>query len=139
MTRRDRDALDGIRQVAALDTGPVLPFVDQDEPAFVEDAIGAQVSFYNAMGLRPPDVQPVLCAAVALFRRHQQMQEDLKQAESRLNESAVVDRAKVTPIKQRWLSEPDTCRWLPRALMSSARRTVDVATELIKALEGNAG
>ena len=44
------------------------------------------VSSYNAIGVLPSDVKPILRAAVALFRRHQQAHDDLKEAESRLNE-----------------------------------------------------
>jgi response regulator NasT len=139
MTRPDRDALDGIRQVAALNSRPVVLFVDEDDPDFMEEAIGAGVSSYNAIGLPPPDVKPILRAAVALFRRHQQAREDLKDAESRLNERAVIDKAKALLIKRRRLSEPDAYRWLRRNAMSSARRIVDVASDLIKDLEGNAG
>jgi response regulator NasT len=137
MARPDRDALDGIRQVAALNTRPVVLFVDQDDPGFMEDAITAGVSSYNAIGMPPPDVKPILRAAVALFRRHQQAHDDLKQAESRLKERSVIDRAKAILIKQRRLSEPDAYKWLRRNAMSSARRIVDVASELIKNAEGN--
>ncbi len=138
MARPDRDALDGIRQVAALNSRPVVLFVDEDDPAFMEDAITAGVSSYNAIGMPPPDVKPILRAAVALFRRHQQAQDDLKLAESRLNERSVIDRAKAILIKRRRLSEPDAYKFLRRTAMSSARRIVDVANELIKDMEGHA-
>ena len=107
MARPDRDALDGIRQVTALNPRPVVLFVDEDDPAFMEEAINAGVSSYNAIGMKPPDVKPILRAAVALFRRHQQAQDDLRQAENRLNERSVIDRAKAILIRQRRLSEPD--------------------------------
>lgn len=139
MARPDRDALDGIRQVAALNVRPVVLFVDEDDPAFMEEAISAGVSSYNAIGMPPPDVKPILRAAVALFRRHQQAQDDLKQAESRLQERSVVDRAKAILIKQRRLSEPDAYKWLRRTAMSRGRRIVDIAGEVIKDMEGNAG
>ena len=139
MARPDRDALDGIRQVAALNTRPVVLFVDEDDPAFMEEAISAGVSSYNAIGMPPPDVKPILRAAVALFRRHQQAQDDLKRAESRLKERSVIDRAKAILIKDRRLSEPDAYKWLRRTAMSRGRRIVDVASQIIKDMEGNAG
>jgi response regulator NasT len=139
MARPDRDALDGIRQVAAMNMRPVVLFVDEDDPAFMEEAISAGVSSYNAMGLPPPDVKPILRAAVALFRRHQQAQNDLKLAEGRLQERAVIDRAKALLIKQRRLSEPDAYKWLRRNAMSRARRIIDVAQDLIDEIEGRAG
>jgi len=139
MARPDRDALDGIRQVAALNTRPVVLFVDEDDPAFMEEAITAGVSSYNAIGMLPPDVKPILRAAVALFRRHQQAHDDLKQAEARLSERSVIDRAKAILIKQRRISEPDAYKWLRGNAMSSGRRIVDVAGALIKEIEGSAG
>ena len=138
MARPDRDALDGIRLLAALIPRPVVLFVDEDDPAFMEEAITAGVSSYNAIGMPPPDVKPILRAAVALFRRHQQAQDDLKEAEARLQERAVIDKAKAILIKQRRLSEPDAYKFLRKSAMSSARRIVDVATEIIKSMEGHA-
>jgi response regulator NasT len=132
MARPDRDALDGIREVTAAHPRPVVLFVDEDDPAFMEEAIGAGVSSYNALGMLPPDVKPILRAAVALFRRHQQAQQDLKLAESRLSERAVIDRAKAILIRQRRLSEPDAYKWLRRQSMSRGRRIVDVASELVR-------
>lgn len=138
MARPDRDALDGIRQVTALTPRPVVLFVDEDDAAFMEEAISAGVSSYNAIGMPPPDVKPILRAAVALFRRHQRDRDDLKDAESRLMERAVVDKAKAILIKQRRLSEPDAYKFLRRTAMSSGRRIVDVAGEVIKGMEGEA-
>jgi two-component system, response regulator / RNA-binding antiterminator len=138
MARPDRDALDGIRLMASLIPRPVVLFVDQDDPAFMEEAISAGVSSYNAIGMPPPDVKPILRAAVALFRHHQQARNDLREAEARLQERAVIEKAKAILIKQRRLSEPDAYKFLRKNAMSSARRIVDVAAEIIKTMEGNA-
>jgi response regulator NasT len=139
MARPDRDALDGIRQVTAMHPRPVVLFVDEDDPLFMEEAIGAGVSSYNVLDIPPPDVKPILRAAVALFRRHQQAQDDLAQAESRLAERAIIDRAKAVLIRQRRLSEPDAYKWLRRQAMSSGRRIVDIASELVQGTGGQAG
>jgi response regulator NasT len=138
MARPDRDALDGIRQVAAMNARPVVLFVDEDDPAFMEEAIGAGVSSYNAQGVKPPDVKPILRAAAALFRRYQQSQDELKHAEARLQERAVIDRAKAILIKDRRLSEPDAYKWLRKSAMSKGRRILDVAADVIRDREGTA-
>lgn len=138
MARPDRDALDGIRQVAATHPRPVVLFVDEDDAGFMEEAISAGVSSYNVLGMPPPDVKPILRAAVALFRRHQQAQDELKQAEARLRERALVDRAKAILIRQRRLSEPDAYNWLRRQAMSRGRRIADIAGELLREMEGHA-
>ncbi len=137
MARPDRDALDGIRLLASLIPRPVVLFVDEDDPVFMEEAINAGVSSYNAIGTPPPDVKPILRAAVALFRRHQQASDDLRDAEARLNERAVIDKAKAILIRQRRVSEPEAYKWLRKSAMSSARRIVDVAADVIKSIEGS--
>jgi response regulator NasT len=139
MARPDRDALDGIRRVAAVNPRPVVLFVDEDDPAFMEEAISAGVSSYNAIGMPPPDVKPILRAAVALFRRHPQAQASLREAESRLLERSIILRAKAILIKERRLSEPDAYKWLRRTAMSRAKRIVDVASDVIRDKEGTAG
>jgi response regulator NasT len=68
MARPDRDALDGIRRVTGHNPRPIVLFVDQDDPAFMEEAISAGVSSYNVPGLPPPGVKPILRAAASLFR-----------------------------------------------------------------------
>ena len=60
-------------------------------------------------------------------------------AETRLNERVVIERAKAILIKQRRLSEPDAYKWLRRAAMSRGKRIVDVASGVIKDMEGTAG
>ena len=132
MARPDRDALESLRLLSARDPRPIVLFVDQDDPQFMEEAISAGVSSYNVLGTPPPDVKPILRAAVALFRQHQQARTALQSAEARLSERTLVDRAKARLIRERRLSEPDAYRWLRRSAMTSGRRIVDIARDLLR-------
>lgn len=136
MARPDRDALEGIRQLTAQAPRPIVLFVDQDDPAFMEEAIGAGVSSYNVMGLPPPDVKPILRAAIALFQQHEQSRVRLRAAEDKLRERATIDRAKAILIKVRRINEPEAYRWLRRQAMTRSRRIVDIAEEIVRAHEG---
>jgi response regulator NasT len=136
MARPDRDALDGIRQVTAHNPRPIVLFVDEDDAGFMEDAIGAGVSSYNVLGVPPPDVKPILRAAAALFRRHQEAQHGQRAAETRLQERQIVDRAKALLIKRRKLAEPEAYRWLRSQAMARGRRIVEVAADLLRDSEG---
>lgn len=131
MARPDRDALDGIRAAAFNIARPIVLFVDRDDPAFMEDAIGAGVSSYNVAGVPPLDVKPILRAAVALFRRHQTARDELRDAEIRLRERDIVDRAKAILIRERRIAEPDAYRWLRKRAMASGRRIADIAREIV--------
>jgi response regulator NasT len=128
MTRPDRDALDGLRQVAQ----PVVLFVDQDDPDFMEEAIGAGVSSYNVGSVQPAQVRAVLRAAVALFRRHEQTRAALTEAERRLREREDVDRAKAMLIRDRRMTEPEAHRWLQRKAMAGGLRLAEVARRLLE-------
>jgi response regulator NasT len=137
MARPDRDALEGIRGVTSNTPRPIVLFVDQDDPAFMEEAISAGVSSYNVPGVPPPDVKPILRAAAAMFRHHQTARSDLRRAESRLREREIVDRAKAILIKERRMAEPDAYRWLRNRAMASGRRIRDIAQEIVSAHGGD--
>lgn len=136
MTRPDRDALEGVRQLSSTMPHPVVMFVDQDDPEFMQAAIDAGVSSYNVGSVTPDEMRPVLRAAVALFRRYQQTHARLTEAETRLRERDLIDRAKAILIRARKFSEPEAYRWLRREAMSSSRRIPDVAQMVIQAQEG---
>lgn len=139
MARPDRDALDGVRALASQDPRPIVMFVDEDDPAFMEEAIGAGVSSYNVAGVPPPDVKPLLRAAVALFRRQQQIEAELRTVERRLGERETIDRAKAILIRERRMGEPAAYAWLRRQAMSRGRRIAEIAAELVRSREHEAG
>jgi response regulator NasT len=138
MARPDRDALEGVRQLASRNPRPVVVFVDQDDPGFMEEAIGAGVSSYNVLGLAPPDVKPILRAAVALFRQHRRMREELDRAERKLGEREVIDRAKAILIRERRVAEPAAYAWLRRQAMARGRRIVEIAEDIVRERERGA-
>ena len=111
-------------------------FVDEDDPGFMYEAIRAGVCSYNVAAMLPPDVKPILRAAVALFREHQQVREELRQAETRLVERLTIDRAKAILIRQRRVAEPEAYRWLRRQAMTRGRRIADIARDIVEQEEG---
>jgi response regulator NasT len=131
MGRPDRDALDSVRRLSASRPLPVVLFVDQDDAAFMEEAIAAGVCSYNVGSVSQAQVKPVLRAAVALFRQHAATRAALVEAEARLRERATLDRAKSILMRVRKLSEPEAHRWLQRQAMARGRRMVEVAQAVI--------
>jgi two-component system, response regulator / RNA-binding antiterminator len=131
MERADRDGLESIREVTARQPKPIVMFSDSNDSAFMEEAIGAGVSSYNVRGAALPDVKPIVQAAVAIFRRYQKMAEDLQAAETRLDEQAVVLRAKSLLMRERDMTEPNAYKWLRRRAMDRGKRIAEVARELL--------
>jgi response regulator NasT len=133
MSRPDRDALEPLRHLP--ESRPIVLFVDQDDPGFMEEAIEAGVCSYNVQDMAPLDIKPILRAAAALFRRHNQVQGSLRAAEARLRERALIDRAKAILIASRRLTETEAHRWLQRRAMAGGRRLADVAGDLVSGKE----
>jgi response regulator NasT len=132
MTRPDRDALEGLRVLARRQPHPVVLFVDEDDPGFMEDAIAAGIMSYNVGTVSSAAVKSVLRAAVVLFRREQETRAALVDAETRLEEREVLDRAKALLIRTRRMTEPQAHRWLQRKAMETGRRVSEIARRLIE-------
>src|SRR5260221_10052536 len=107
MARPDRDALDDLRRISVDNPRPVVVFVDRDDRAFMEEAIAAGVSSYNVVTAAFPDVKPIVMAAVAIFRKYQQVAADLRQARAILIKPETIDRAKGLLMKQRNFGDPE--------------------------------
>lgn len=133
MSRPDRDSLEAIREVTVKDPLPIVMFVDHDDTAFMEEAIEAGVSSYNLVGSALPDVKPIAQAAVAIFRRYQKVAAELQEAEDRLKERIIIQRAKALLMQQRKLAEPQAHKWLRQNAMNSGKRMVDIASALLVA------
>jgi response regulator NasT len=137
MARPDRDGLDDLRRAGAANPRPVVMFVDRDDRAFMEEAIAAGVSSYNVVDAAFPDIKPIVMAAVAIFRKHQQVADDLTHAKATLLERDTISRAKSMLMRQHHFDEPQAYRWLQRRAMNESRRIGDIAAELL-AKEGKA-
>lgn len=131
MARPDRDALDDLRRVTADNPRPVVMFVDGDDRAFMEAAIAAGVNSYNVVDTAFPNVEPIIMAAVAIFRRYQQVSADLHRARTSLMEREAVDKAKALLMRRRRIDEPQAYRWLRRKAMNENKRIADIAAELL--------
>jgi len=131
MARADRDGLDAIREVTAHDPKPIVMFSDSGDRTFMDEAISAGVSSYNVRGAALPDVKPIVQAAVAIFRRYQKMADELQAAEAKLDEQAIVLKAKNLLMRERAISEPNAYKWLRRRAMDQGKRIADVARELL--------
>ena len=131
MARPDRDSLDGVREVAAREPRPIVMFVDRDDPAFMEAAIAAGVSSYNVVGSALPEIKPIIQAAVALFRRYHAIEGRLRQAEARLEEQAVIQKAKTVLMRRQGVGEPEAHRWLRKRAMNRGKRIAEIAAEVL--------
>ncbi|HVE22288.1 MAG TPA: ANTAR domain-containing protein [Acidocella sp.] len=131
MARPDRDGIDSVRQLNAVRQLPVVMFVDDDDPAFMEDAIAAGVISYHVHGMTLPAIKPILSTAMAFFRRAVDVNQRLAAAEQQIAAREAIDMAKRLLMTQDGMSEPAAHKFLRRRAMDQQKRLVDVAQALL--------
>jgi response regulator NasT len=139
MARPDRDGLDSVRLLNHQRILPVLMFVDEDDPAFMEEAIAAGVSSYHVHGVDLPAIKPVLRAALAVFQRMQALATRLHDAEAQIAARQTIELAKRHLMTRERMSEPAAHRFLQRRAMDQQKKVVEVAQSLLRALGEGAG
>ena len=130
----DSASRDTIESMGALHRGeprPVVMFVDRSEPGRTEQAMEAGIAAYVIEGLAPQRVKPVIDVAIARFRAHRQLQDQLDEARMALSDRKLIDRAKLILIKQRHMTEDEAHRSLRKLAMEQGRKLRDVAESVI--------
>jgi response regulator NasT len=133
MARPDRDGLDSVRQLNAQQMLPVLMFIDEDDPAFMEEAVAAGVSSYHVHGVEPPAMKTILRTATAVFQRMRALRDKLAEAEEQIAARQAVEAAKRVLMTQDKMSEPAAHRFLQRRAMDQQKKLADVAAALLRA------
>jgi response regulator NasT len=132
MARPDRDGLDSVRALNAQAVLPVLMFIDEDDPQFMEEAIDAGVCSYHAGGVALPAIKPILRTAMAVFQRMRGLQTKLADAQEQIEARQVVDAAKRLLMAQDKMSEPAAHRFLQRRAMDQQKKLTEIAAELLR-------
>jgi two-component system, response regulator / RNA-binding antiterminator len=132
MARPDRDGLDSVRALNAQALLPVLMFIDEDDPHFMEEAIDAGVCSYHAGGVALPAIKPILRTALAVFQRMRGLQTQLADAQEQIEARQVVDAAKRLLMTQDKMSEPAAHRFLQRRAMDQQKKLTEIAAELLR-------
>ena len=132
MGRPDRDGLDSVRALNAQAMLPVLMFIDEDDPHFMEEAIAAGVSSYHVGGVAPAAIKPILRTAMAVFKRMRGLQARLTEVEEQAEARRAIDAAKRLLMSQEKMSEPAAHRFLQRRAMAQQKKLKDVALGMLR-------
>jgi response regulator NasT len=132
MARPDRDGLDSVRTLNAQAMLPVLMFIDEDDPHFMEEAIDAGVCSYHAGGVALAAIKPILRTAMAVFQRMRGLQTQLTDAQEQIEARQVVDAAKRLLMAQDKMSEPAAHRFLQRRAMDQQKKLTEIAAALLR-------
>lgn len=131
-----RDVLDSCAAVTQEVPRPIVFFARNADPDTIAEAVRAGVSAYVVDGLTAPRLKPILDVAIARFKEHQKLRNELQDMRTRLADRRDVERAKATLAKLRKLDEAQAYALLRRSAMArritigEAARTVLAAAEL---------
>lgn len=128
-----RDVLDNVCMITKDNTKPVVMFSQDGDKEVVKAATKAGVSAYVVGTISSERLTPVIEAAIARFEETKQLRDQLKQANEKLDERKVVERAKGILMRQRNLDEDEAYKMLRSMAMKKNMKLADLSSQLIDA------
>jgi len=134
-----RDVLEHVVIVSQSSPRPIVMFASDAGGEAIRDAVRAGVSAYIVDGLDAGRVNSIVEVACARFeeyqREFQRLKIELAEANLKLSERKLVERAKGLLMQSRSLSEVEAYHALRRLAMSKKQRLGDVAQQVIDTAE----
>ena len=126
-----RDVLEHVSVVSARAPRPIVLFTDDRQNTSIQAALKAGVSAYVVDGIQAERLQPILDVAVARFAHEQALREELRDAQTKLVERKVIERAKGILMEQKGVSEEQAFRLLRKLAMDKNAKLLDVAQQVV--------
>jgi len=130
-----RDVLEHIVMVTQHTPRPIVMFASDGAPDTIRDAVRAGVSAYVVDGLDPARLKAIVDVAIARFENFQNLRAQLANAEGRLTERKLVERAKGLLMKRRGLDEEAAYTSLRKMAMDRKLKLAEVAQRVIDAAD----
>ena len=134
-----RDVLEHVVIVSQSSPRPIVMFASDAGGAAIRDAVRAGVSAYVVDGLDSSRVNSIVEVACARFdeyqREFQRLKIELAEANLKLSERKLVERAKGLLMQSRGVSEDEAYHALRKLAMSKKLRLGDVAQQVIDTAE----
>lgn len=126
-----RDVLEHVVMVSQSSPRPIVMFASDAGGEAIRDAVRAGVSAYVVDGLDTGRVNSIVEVACARFEEFQRLKLELAEANLKLTERKLVERAKGLLMRSRGLTEDDAYHALRKLAMSKKLRLGDIAQQLI--------
>lgn len=130
-----RDVLEHLVMMSQHTPRPVVMFATDGAREKIREAVRAGVSAYVVDGLDPARVKTIVEVAVARFEDFQNLREQLAQANLKLSERKLIERAKGLLMKSRNLEEEVAYAMLRKFAMDRKLKIAEVAQQLIDSTE----
>jgi response regulator NasT len=130
-----RDVLEHVVIVSRSSPRPIVMFSSDADGETIREAVRAGVSAYVVDGLDSTRVNSIVEVACARFDEFQRLKTELADANLRLSERKLVERAKGLLMQSRGLTEDDAYHALRKLAMAKKQRLGEAAQHLIDAAE----
>jgi two-component system, response regulator / RNA-binding antiterminator len=130
-----RDVLEHLVVMSQHTPRPVVMFANDAEPEKIREATRAGVSAYVVNGLSKERIKAIVDVAVARFDEMQSLRTQLAEANQKLTDRKLVERAKGVLMKTRNLDEDSAYALLRKMAMDRKLRLADVAQKLVDAAD----
>jgi len=130
-----RDVLEHLVVMTQHTPRPVVMFSSDSAPETIREAVRAGVSAYVVDGMDPDRIRAIIDVAVAQFEDFQRLREALAEANLKLAERKLVERAKGLLMKSRSLDEEAAYALLRKFAMDRKLKLSQVAQQLIDAAD----
>jgi len=130
-----RDVLEHLVIVSQSSPRPIVMFASDSGGEAIREAVRAGVSAYVVDGLDAERVNSIVEVACARFDELQRLKVELADANLKLSERKLVERAKGLLMQSRGLSEDQAYHALRKLAMSKKQRLGDVAQQVIDTAE----
>jgi len=127
-----RDVLEHIVMISRDEPRPIVMFSSDDAPQAIRDAVRAGVSAYIVDGLDAARVKSIVEVAIARFDEYQRLRAELVEANLKLAERKLVERAKGILMKSRGVGEDEAYRMLRGMAMDRGKRLGEIAQQVIE-------
>ena len=128
-----RDVLEHLVVMSQHTPRPVVMFASDAEPEKIREATRAGVSAYVVNGLSKERIKAIVDVAVARFEEMQGLRTQLAEANQKLSDRKLVDRAKGILMKTRGLDEDAAYSLLRRTAMDRKLKLAEVAQLVLDA------
>ena len=130
-----RDVLEHVVMVSRSSPRPIVMFSSDAGGEAIRDAVRAGVSAYVVDGLDTSRVSSIVEVACARFEEFQKLKTELAEANLKLSDRKLVERAKGLLMQSRGLSEDEAYHALRKLAMAKKQRLGETAQQLIDAAE----
>lgn len=130
-----RDTLENICVMTMNEPRPIMMFTHDGDKEQIKLATQAGVCAYVVGSIPNERLQPVIDAAVARFEEFKYLRAALSEANVKLSERKVIERAKGLLMKQRKIDEDEAYSMLRTMAMQKNMRMGTLAKQIVQAAE----